>query len=300
MNNNSDPILENNLILKIANRYVTTSAVTGVEESGGEARVYYLDNDKVFKVQRPHRVREKTSQEREVLFLNELEKFDNIVTPVVFGYGRESEKIEYTIMSRIPGKAIGHVNPAGEARAEILFKLGEMLYRLHHLPDQDKFLKSNLFSIDKNRQDIVNRVVNPLHRLAEQIEKECTCWTAKLSPTKITQLVSEGIQYNKKRALHSNPALTHTFVNPDNLTLTGLIDLGDAYISHPSNDLKRYINPIDRQHVFSGYNSKKKVDDAFLSVWLINQLHSDFICLSQNSFKTEALEEIDEIVVRYL
>ena len=71
--------------------------VTGGEESGGEARVYYIDADKVLKVQRPHRVSEETSQEREVMFLNEVNSFSEITMPEVFGYGRENDTIEYKI-----------------------------------------------------------------------------------------------------------------------------------------------------------------------------------------------------------
>ncbi len=75
-----DPIISSDLVLEIANRHVAASQVTGVEESGGEARAYYIDSDKVMKVQRPHRVRDRTSQEREVLFLNELSRFPEVTT----------------------------------------------------------------------------------------------------------------------------------------------------------------------------------------------------------------------------
>src|SRR4051812_29204600 len=41
------------------------SRVRGVDESGGEARVYLLDGDVVVKTQRPHRVRPRTSLRKE-------------------------------------------------------------------------------------------------------------------------------------------------------------------------------------------------------------------------------------------
>jgi hypothetical protein len=122
-----------------------------------------------------------------------------------------------------------------------------------------------------------------------------------LSPQAIVDKVSENLHYDEKKALHSNPALSHTFVDPASHTLNGLIDLGDAYISHPSNDLRRILSPLDRKELFNGYNSLKKADDPFMSVWIANQLISDFICIAHNNeFKSEALTEVNEIVEQYL
>lgn len=300
-NNPNDPILSNDLVLAIANRYLKAYHVTGVEESGGEARVYYIDTDKLLKVQRPHRVRKKTSQEREVLFLNTLRAFPEITVPEVFGYGRENEQIEYTLMSRMPGKAMRFVNPTGEKRKKILFKLGQMLYFIHHLPDQEKLLNSHLFPVDHNAQDLAKRVLNPLRELAEQIGREKRAWPLSLSPQEIVEKASAIVQYDERRTLHSNPALSHTFVDPESHTLTGLIDFGDAYISHPSNDLRRFPSPDDRKDLFAGYNALKKADAAFMSVWVANQLLSDFICIARdNEFSAAALEEVRELAETYL
>jgi len=299
--NSNDPIISNDLVLEIANRHLEAHRVTGVEESGGEARAYYIDTDKLLKVQRPHRVRERTSQEREMLFLNVLSAFSEVTVPEVFGYGRENDQIEYTLMSRMPGEAMRHVKPTGEKRTEILFDLGQMLYFLHNLPNQEAFLNSGLFPVDRDKQALVHRVIRPLQDLAEQISQSNGKWTLSLSPQEVVAKVAAGMRYNEQKALHSNPALSHTFVDPESQALNGLIDLGDAYISHPANDLRRFLNPSDRQELFNGYNSLKKADDAFMSVWIATQLVSDFVCIAHdNEFKTEALQEVDEIVRAYL
>ena len=47
-------------------------------------------------------------------------------------------------------------------------------------------------------------------------------------------------------ALHSNPAAEHVFVDPQTGAFAGLIDFGDAYISHPAFDLRPWRNPLDR------------------------------------------------------
>jgi hypothetical protein len=46
--------------------------MTRVDESGGEARTYIVDEAIVLKVQRPQQVRVGTSLAREVFFLNQL------------------------------------------------------------------------------------------------------------------------------------------------------------------------------------------------------------------------------------
>ena len=92
-----DPVLSNERVLGIVNKHIKAYVVTGVEESGGEARAYYIDSDIVLKVQRPNRVRKRTSLEREVLFLEQLSSYSEISIPQVFGYGRETDSIEYIV-----------------------------------------------------------------------------------------------------------------------------------------------------------------------------------------------------------
>src|SRR5690349_10188399 len=91
-----DPVLDDGIVLELARRTVPRAqAVTGVDESGGEARVYLIDDGFVLKVQRPHRVRPRTSLEREALFLRQLAADPGICVPRVLGYGQAGSRIEY-------------------------------------------------------------------------------------------------------------------------------------------------------------------------------------------------------------
>ena len=81
---------------------VRGAAVTGIDETGGEARVYVIDEPLVVKVQRPHRLRPRTSLEKEAFFLHQLSAHPDIVVPQVLGYGRH-DTIEYLVMTRMPG-----------------------------------------------------------------------------------------------------------------------------------------------------------------------------------------------------
>src|SRR5215467_11678086 len=98
-----DPVLEERTVLDIVRRHgVHCSAVTRVDETGGEARTYVLDDNFVLKVQRPHRLRLRTNLAKEAFFLNQLAAYPDVVVPHVLGYGRH-DNIEYIVMTRMQG-----------------------------------------------------------------------------------------------------------------------------------------------------------------------------------------------------
>ena len=70
-------------------------------------------------------------------------------------------------------------------------------------------------------------------------------------------------------ALHSNPYLEHVFVHPENGAYSGLIDFGDAFISHPACDLRRWTRPADRTALLEGYAAGEPVNEAFLATWRV-------------------------------
>ncbi len=74
-----DPVLDAAVVLALARRHVAGArAVKAVDETGGEARTYAIDDDVIFKTQRPHRLRPQTSQTKEVFFLEQLARFPDI------------------------------------------------------------------------------------------------------------------------------------------------------------------------------------------------------------------------------
>lgn len=111
-----DPVLDFDRVLALASRHVPAAHnVTAVDESGGEARTYVIDGTFIFKTQRPHRVRPRTSLQKESLHLKLLAShMPELPVPRVLGYGRD-EGIEYTVMTRIPGTAVLNTAIAGTA-----------------------------------------------------------------------------------------------------------------------------------------------------------------------------------------
>ena len=67
-------------------------------------------------------------------------------------------------------------------------------------------------------------------------------------------------------ALHTNPAVTHTFVDAGTGAFTGLIDFGDAYIGHPIFDLW-YWGPAEKEPLLAGYTVDAPVSEACMAVF---------------------------------
>src|SRR5215510_15212929 len=98
--NAADPVLEERTVLTIVRCHgVRCSTVTSIDETGGEARAYVIDDNLVLKVQRPHRLRPRTSLAKEAFFLHQLATYPDIVVPQVLGYGQH-DHIEYIVMTR--------------------------------------------------------------------------------------------------------------------------------------------------------------------------------------------------------
>jgi len=291
--NAPDPIHSDEVVLDIVRKHVPdVKAVTGVDESGGEGRTYAVDNQIILKVQRPQQLRPRTSLEKEAFFLNQLVQNEHISVPKVLGYGRE-DAIEYTVMTRMPGVAVVNTTLAGVARKETLYKLGQTL-RLIHSVSQEPFIASQQFPGDTNFAEVKARFQESFEGLIEQIHEKNLEWSLSYTPEQVAEKALAALPRSDNRvALHSNPGPTHTFVDTVTGQFTGLIDFGDAYISHPAWDLWRWNLPDDRQAVLAGYTADKDVDDAFLGTWKVVMVLSDMMAIAyQMKSKVESEEDL--------
>ena len=75
-----------------------------------------------------------------------------------------------------------------------------------------------------------------------------------------------------------------TFVDPDHKTFSGLIDFGDAYLSHPAFDLVRWPDEADRAALLDGYRAAGSgaVDDSFLAAWRVASVLADLQAAVRN------------------
>jgi hygromycin-B 7''-O-kinase len=295
-----DPVLKFSLVLELARRHLPdASAVTGVDESGGEARTYAIDQDFILKTQRPHHVRPRTSLEKEAFHLAQLASdAPHINVPRVLGYGR-AHGVEYTLMTRMPGVAMRHVSLEGEARTVVLRELGAALRGMHGLELQP-FRASGLFPGDDGYAATRTRLEGDLQRAVEAASAELAAWTLPVSPAVVAARVRDDLRLVEEGPvpLHSNPGPEHVFVDPVTLRLTGVIDFGDAYLSHPALDLRRWGQPADREAVIAGYSAAgMPLSESFHANWRaisVAALMQDFA--TRPSRRSESLDALLALV----
>ena len=265
-----DPILPDELVLALANRHAPAERVQAVEESGGEARTYLIDDELILKVQRPQQLRPLTSLAKEVFFLRQLEELPSecrVSVPRVVGHGTSESGVQYTLLTRMPGRALRRTTLTAAVRREALIDLGRTLRRIHSQP-VEPFIASGILPGDLSFMDTMTRVAEPLLDRAREVRERGMAWTFPLSIEKIVGRALSSLPHSRERAaLHSNPFEEHTFVDPETGAFTGLIDFGDAYISHPALEIRRWNQPADRDAILIGYQESGSVSDEWLAIW---------------------------------
>ena len=293
-----DPALETGTVLRLVRRHAHhAAAVTGIDESGGEARVYLIDDDLVLKTQRPQQIRARTSLAKEVQFLDALAGESGVHIPRALGHGHDGN-IEYTLMTRMPGVAASAVTVEGAARTALLHALGRMLRRIHAIPQQP-FFASPLFPGVRNIEAFETRLREGFERAVGMIEREHGVWTLSVSPRALAARAIEAPRLTVDLvALHSNPGPQHVFIDPVSQRLHGLIDFGDAYIAHPGFDV-RWPRPEDRATLLAGYTAEEPVSDTFLRAWYASMALADLTTFATRPNQREvAIRTIEAIVAR--
>ncbi len=260
-----DPLLEGHVIVEAARRHAGAAGrVLAVDESGGEARAYLLEGGVVVKTQRPHRLRPRTSLEKEALFLRELERGGDFPVPRVLGHG-EVQEIEYLCLTRIPGSTLEQLDLAGDLHTAVLVELGRTLRAIHEL-DQSALRTSGLVPGDSTGHDLEPRIAETFDRLTGAFDRERRLREIvdirRIASARMA-CIPETIQ---PVALHSNPGPEHTFVDPVTGKFSGLIDFGDAYYSHPAFDFRPWSAPGDAAAVLAGYRSAGPLSNGFEDV----------------------------------
>lgn len=275
-----DLVLDEATVLALARRHVPDArAVRAVDETGGEARAYAVDEGVIVKTQRPHRLRPRTSQAKEVVFLRQLARCPDIPVPRVLGYGREGS-VEYTCLTRVPGVTVRRATLTGEARRAMLRDLGRALRRIHGIP-QGEIAASGLFPGDRSPGDLRARLAEAFDEATAAVRAAGDSWDLTHSPEDVARWALAALPPSDVRvALHSNPAHEHTFVDPASGAYTGTIDFGDAYISHPALDLRRWRDPADREALFAGYTADAPVNGEFVAVWRVAQALADMATIA--------------------
>ena len=294
--NAPDPILDSNQVLRIVRQHVPgVKAVTGIDETGGEARVYFVDDAIVLKVQRPPQLRSWTSLEKEVVFLRHLqETAPDIAVPRVLGYGKD-QAVEYTCMTRLAGDAAVRAPIVPTARINTLETIGRAIRQIHQVP-QEPLIASGLLPEEYTLPDLRAAVAEGLQDYANYFTERKMGWPFPFDPATLTAQALEHLPKEPLAvALHSNPGPTHTFVDPDTGQYIGLIDFGDAYIGHPAYDLGRWPNPADREVVLRGYLKTGDPGPHFWAFWDVAGIMADLLAIARHQESRK--RAVDHVIV---
>lgn len=281
----ADPVLPEARVLEIARAHrPDCRRVETVEESGGEARTYLIDDNLVLKVQRPPQLRPLTSLAKERFVLAHLARLPEgacVSIPRVVGEGRLEPNIDYTLLTRMPGAALRGVDLDPPRRQAALTELGRALRRIHAAP-LEPVLASGIVPGDLSFLDTMTRIAEPLLDRAREARDRGLAWDFPLSIEQIAGRALSSLRPTSERALlHSNPYEEHVFVDPSSGVFTGLIDFGDAYVSHPALDFRRWNRPADRDALLAGYQETGPVSDSWLRVWRALMIVADVNAMVQ-------------------
>ena len=131
-------------------------------------------------------------------------------------------------------------------------EVGRTLAKVHSQP-KAPFVESGLFFEDRWRFQVDLRFQDGLLQAAEAL-RSAGQWPFEDTPEKVASWALEQSPLSENWAvLHSNPGPTHAFVMPSTGLFTGIIDFGDAYISHRALDLRPWRDPQDQDVVLEGY-----------------------------------------------
>ena len=272
-----DPVLGDEYVRELIARHAEVSpGEVSVDETGGEARTY-LCGDVVLKTQRPHRLRPRTSLEKEVFILEEIDRQIALPVPRVLGYGRDGD-VEYEILSRIPGIALRDATLHVAARSAVLKDLGRVLRQFHEL-DQARLRVSPLVPGDAGASDTILRLTEQFDEVSTSVEDLST---AVPNLDQLREKILSHIPQNFDTVvLHSNPSAEHCFVDPVTETFCGLIDFGDSYRSHPALDVRSWRSIEDSKEILAGYASSGPLSSGFMAVWRAGILATELRLLAR-------------------
>jgi hygromycin-B 7''-O-kinase len=280
----ADPVLSDDVVLGLVRRHVPHArAVTGVDESGGEARAYLVDDAIVLKTQRPHRLRPRTSLAKESYLLDVLAHRLGGRIPRLLGHDHADTGdglVEYVCMTRVAGRATHSVNLTTSSRHALMGKLALVLRTIHATSvDPDRV------PTDRDGAALRQRLEYGFGDIADAFAERGVA-TADL-PIALTEIIDRSVSAIPATlipvVLHSNPGPSHVFVDPIAGRFTGLIDFGDSYASHPALDLHRWPEPVDRVLLHDAYVDGAPVDADFGRMWTVAMVYTDLAVIASGS-----------------
>jgi hygromycin-B 7''-O-kinase len=288
-----DPVLPVELVRELAGPHVPADfSLTGgmeVDESGGEARVYLFDRGGAagglaVKTQRPHRLRPRTSLRKEAALLAALADPLAGRIPAFYGYDRVDTgagPVEFIVMSRVPGRAVGRRELPPPARRELFRAVAEVLRLMHGLDAATLQFDGTLPTVD-GAAALRARLEPSFADLVDWLAAHPDRWPLEVPPDRVAERSLAALPARLQHPpvpLHSNPGSTHVFTDEPG-GFTGLIDFGDAYAAHPALDLRSWPDPTDRLLLREAYLDGGSPGAEWEAVWTVAMVYADMGALT--------------------
>ncbi len=276
----TDPVLAESDVRRMAQEFLPDQLDPesfDVDESGGEARAYLLGGI-VVKVQRPHRRRARTSLAKEAAVLKALAEPLPGRVPSLHGYGvaeLPSGRHEFLVLSRIPGHAVrSHSGPVD--MRPLLSEVADILQSVHAI-EPETIGGLDTVPTDDAADTLFRRLEDWFADLVELAAGRTDRWRLPVSPGEVALAAIDALPRElvlSPRLLHSNPGPSHVFVDRRG-ALTGLIDFGDAYASHPALDLRSWPDPDHRIALRDAYSAGADAGSEFEAIWTVAMMVAD-------------------------
>jgi hygromycin-B 7''-O-kinase len=292
--NAPDPVLPAQVVRELAEAHLTSEVRLAdgmaVDESGGEARVYLFDRADaaagvVVKTQRPNRLRPRTSLAKEAVLLAALAGPLAGRIPAVYGYDAvetTAGPVEFLVMSRLPGRAVGSRQLPPPSRRELLRAVADVLRVVHSLNDDTRQFDDGILPTVDGAMALRARLEPNFADLVEHLETQPDRWPLEVRPEHVAERALAALPARLDAPpvpLHSNPGPTHVFTD-DAGRFTGLIDFGDAYAAHPALDLRSWPDPADRIRLRDAYLDVRAPDAEWDAVWTVAMVYADLAALT--------------------
>jgi aminoglycoside phosphotransferase (APT) family kinase protein len=291
-----DPVLPVELVRELTRPHlpdgVQLDGGMEVDESGGEARVYLFGHSDsaeglAVKTQRPHRLRPRTSLAKEAALLTAFAVPLAGRIPRLYGYDSvdtDAGSVEFIVMSRVPGRAAGRSTVPLPARRELLADVAGVL-RIVHTLDVGGLGAAGLLPVDEGAAGLRARLEPNFADLVAHPAGRPNRWPLDVPPDQVAERALAALPRQLAQppvVLHSNPGPTHAFTDLSG-AFTGLIDFGDAYVSHPALDLKSWPDPGDRLTLREHYLQGSAPSAEWDAVWTTAMIYADLGALVGSS-----------------
>ncbi len=152
--------------------------------------------------------------------------------------------------------------------------MGELLARLHQVPTAP-LLQGGVVPLDRHGADLTRRLESRFGDVADAIAQHPEKWTfhAPYQDVVASALAMLPTEFSPV-VVHSNPGPTHVFHDGDG-AVTGLIDFGDSYLSHPAMDLRSWPDPTDRVALHNVYLGSRPAQPHFDTAWAACMIATD-------------------------